>query len=177
VKKFIVGDQSWYLMGLMSNAPQLWYSLSNDGISFQPEQTLFSHLSQQDTNMVSLGFVTKGAQLLGALYGADGTTDLTGNQIFGRWLQKRVVFIDSSGSTYATQGSYGPDRQWFQTATSNSFQGTMIVLAEDGVTALGSGFVTLSAGKSYLPPCLDGAFKECRVYAKGVRLWVHLPNN
>jgi hypothetical protein len=149
VKKFVVGSQSWYLMGLMSNAPQLWYSLSNDGVTFQREQTLFFHQSPQDTNMVSLNFVTKGNQVLGVLYGADGTPDLTGNQIFGRWLQKQVILIDSAGSTYAAQGSYGPDRQWFQAPGSGSFQGTMVVLAEDGVTAIGSGSVTLSAGKSY----------------------------
>jgi hypothetical protein len=53
------------------------------------EMATFFHPSQQDANMVSRGFVTKGSQLLGALYGADGTTDLTGNQIFGRWLEKK----------------------------------------------------------------------------------------
>jgi hypothetical protein len=101
VKKFVVGSQSWYLMGLMSNAPQLWYSLSNDGLTFLPEQTLFPHQSLQDLSMDSLGFVTSGSRLLGVLYGANtGSRDnqQADNKIFARWLQKRVVFIDSTGN-------------------------------------------------------------------------------
>jgi hypothetical protein len=50
---------------------------------------------------------------------------------------------------YAAQGGYGPDRQWFQAPTNGTLEGTMIVYAEDGVTPLGSSFVTLSAGKAY----------------------------
>jgi hypothetical protein len=152
VKKFVVGSQSWYLMGLMSNAPQLWYSLSNDGLTFLQEQTLFPHQSLQDLSMDSLGFVTSGSRLLGVLYGANtGSRDnqQADNKIFARWLQKRVVFIDSTGNMYAAQGGYGPDRQWFPAPASGFLEGTMVVYAEDGVTPLGSSFVTLSAGKAY----------------------------
>jgi hypothetical protein len=152
VKKIVVGGQTWYLMGLNSNAAQLWYSLSNDGITFLPEQTLFPHQSIQDPSMDSVGFVTSGSRLLGALYGANTGNpgdQLADNKIFARWLQKRVVFIDSSGNMYAAQGSYGPDRQWFQAPTNGTLDGTMIVYAEDGVTPLGSSTVILSAGKAY----------------------------
>jgi hypothetical protein len=152
VKKFVVGGQTRYLMGLMSNAAQVWYSLSNDGATFQPEQTLFSHLSSQDTSMVSVNFVISGSRLLGVLYGANaGTPDsqLASNQIFSRWLQKRVLITDSAGVQYSAQGGYGPDRQWFQAPASGSLEGTMVVYAEDGVTLLGSSVVTLTAGKAY----------------------------
>jgi len=67
--------------------------------------------------MVSVNFVISGSRLLGVLYGANaGTPDsqLASNQIFSRWLQKRVLITDSSGVQYLAQGGYGPDRQWFQ---------------------------------------------------------------
>ena len=102
--------------------------------------------------MDSLGFVTSGSRLLGVLYGANtGSRDnqQADNKIFARWLQKRVTLIDSAGSTYAAQGGYGPDRQWFPAPASGFLEGTMVVYAEDGVTLLGSSFVTLTAGKAY----------------------------
>jgi hypothetical protein len=151
VVKFVVGGKSWYVMGLMSNAPQLWYSLSNDGVTFAHEQTLFTNLSTVDTSIASVGFVTQGDRILGALYGANtGTPDevQSDNQIYARWLQKRLVLKDSSGNQ-STGMSYGPDRQWFQAPASGSFTGTADVYAEDGVTLLGSGNVALTAGKSY----------------------------
>jgi hypothetical protein len=102
--------------------------------------------------MDSVGFVTKRNQLLGALYGANtGSPDnqLSDNQIYARWLQKKVVITDFSGAQYSAQGSYGPDRQWFQGSSSGNLEGTMVVYAEDGITPLGSSLVTLTAGKSY----------------------------
>jgi len=152
VNKFVVGGQTWYLMGLMSNAPQLWYSLSNDGLTFAPTQTLFTNLSSLDTSMDTVSFVTKGSQVLGTLYGANtGTPDnqLSDNAIFARWLQKKLVITDSSGVQYFAQGSYGPDRQWFQLNPLTPLEGTMVVYAEDGLTPLGSNVVNLVGGKSY----------------------------
>jgi len=152
VNKFVVGGQTWYLMGLMSNAPQVWYSLSNDGLTFAPEQTLFTNLSSLDTSMDTVSFVTKGNQALGTLYGANtGTPDnqLADNAIFARWLQKKVVITDFSGVQYVAQGSYGPDRQWFQGTVVTGLEGTLVVYAEDGLTPLGSNVVSLAAGKSY----------------------------
>ena len=138
-------------MGLHFNDQSLFYALSNDGITFSPEQTLFSHLSSQDFNMVAVGFVVKTGELLGVLYGADaGAPDgsLTDNQIFARWLQKKVVVVDSSGNQILVQGSYGPDRQQFA-ISSSSLQGTIWVYAEDGLTPLAAGPVQLAAGQSY----------------------------
>ena len=152
VNKFVVANQTWYLMGLMSNAPQVWYSLSNDGLTFGPQETLFTNLSSLDTSMDTVSFVTRGSQVLGTLYGANtGTPDnqLSDNSIFARWLQKKVVVTDSSGTQYFTQGAYGPDRQWFATPASGSLNGTVVVYAEDGVTILASNVVSLTAGKSY----------------------------
>jgi len=149
VQKFIVNSTGWYLMGLHHNDQSLRYSLSNDGVNFLPEQTLFSHLSAQDLYIVAVGFVTRGDQLLGVLYGASAVDTLDRNQIFARWLQKSIVITDSSGVVYFAQGGYGPDRQWFPAPASGSLEGTMVVYAEDGVTPLGSSFVTLTSGKAF----------------------------
>src|ERR1700730_2717 len=72
VKKFTVTGQSWYLMGLVGADPKqsIFFSLANDGITFNPQHVLFQNVSAQDRYIVALGFVTKGTQLLGALYGA-----------------------------------------------------------------------------------------------------------
>jgi hypothetical protein len=154
VKKITVSGQSWYLMGLVEADPKLsiFYSLSKDPANFPSQQTLFNHLYALDTNIVAMSFVTRGSQVLGVLYGADQGTpsgDLTGNAIFGRWLQKKVVITNALGLQYFAQGSYGPDRQWFQGSSSGTLEGTMVVYAEDGITPLGNSLVTLAAGKSY----------------------------
>jgi hypothetical protein len=148
VKEIQVNGQSWYLMGLHYNSQSVWFSLSNDGTSFTAEQTLFNNLSSQDLNIVAVGFVMKGNQLLGTLYGATAVPTLDQNQIFARWLQKKVVIVDSSGAQYSLKGSYGPDRQWFQ-AQSRGNQGTILVYDDDGVTPLASGTANFVPGNAY----------------------------
>ncbi len=148
VKKFTVGGTTWYVMGVHFNGELVRYSLSSDGVSFAPEQILFPHLSAQDRYMVAVDFVTQGDKLLGVLYGASAVASLDQNQIFARWLQKKVVLVDSSGNQIPVQGSYGPDRQQFA-ISSGSLRGTIWVYAEDGLTPLATGQVQLAAGQSY----------------------------
>jgi hypothetical protein len=149
VKKITVSGQSWYLMGFVEIDPKqsATYSLSKDGRNFPSEQILFKNTSGQDLYIVALGFVLKGNRLLGALYGASAVETLDQNQIFARWLQKKVVIHDNAGTTQETSGSYGPDRQWFTVL--QSLVGTISVYAEDGVTPLAAGSVSISAGKAY----------------------------
>jgi hypothetical protein len=71
------------------------------------------------------------------------------DQIFARWLQKKVVITDSSGVQYTSRIGYGPDRQWFQSPASGSIQGTITVYAEDGITPLAKGSVNVSGGNAY----------------------------
>jgi hypothetical protein len=149
VKKFTVNGTGWYLMGLHNNDQSLRYSLSNDGVSFGSEQTLFNQLTPQDLYMVALGFVTRGNEVLGVLYGASAVENLDQNRIFTRWLQKKMMIKDSKVVQYFSQSAYGPDRQWFQTPASGSLEGTMVVYADDGVTPLGSSLVSLTTGKAY----------------------------
>jgi hypothetical protein len=95
-------------------------------VATDPKQTTFQrqrelsrpaspvHSSGVDFYIVSVGFVLKTNQLLGSLYGASAVPTLDQNEIFARWLQKKTVIVDTAGNQYSPQGSYGPDRQWFQ---------------------------------------------------------------
>jgi hypothetical protein len=127
------------------------YSLSNDGMQFGPEQTLFA-LAQgaQDSFGVTPAFVTRSGHVLGVLYGANPQDLLSATDaIFARWLQKKVEVVNSNGIAVAARGAYGPDRQWFAADGSGKLQGTIHMFAEDGVTPLATGSIDLSAGKAY----------------------------
>ena len=78
VKKFQVGGKNWYVMALYiervaldPNPPTFSYSLSNDGITFGPENRLFGGTLPQDQFVTTPAFVTKGSSILGVLYGAN----------------------------------------------------------------------------------------------------------
>lgn len=157
IKKFLVGGRTWYLMALYIEeatvgsvlSPSFSYSLSNDGITFGPEHLLFGGASPQDHFVMTPAFVTSSGSILGVLYGANPVDLLSSNQIFARWLQKKLVITDISGTQYSPRGGYGPDRQWFSAPTSGSLLGTIVVYAEDGVTPLAGGSVNLAAGNAY----------------------------
>ncbi len=156
VKKFQVAGKSWYLMTLyvnlnVPNAPILSYSLSNDGIQFGPEQELFAGAFPQDQFLITPAFVTRGNRILGVLYGADSTSLIQAQDaIFARWLQRKMVVTDGTGTQVAIQGGYGPDRQWIQAPLSGSLNANLSVYAEDGITPLGKGTVSLNAGQAYM---------------------------
>jgi hypothetical protein len=157
VKKFQVGSKSWYVMLLYIERgatpvpdPVFSYSLSNDGIAFGAESSLFGGLLPEDHFVTTPAFVTKGGSILGVLYGANPLDLLNAaNQIYARWLQKKVVITDSSGAQSLLQGGYGPDRQWFEAPPTGFLQGTITVYAEDGVTPVSVGSVNVSGGKAY----------------------------
>ena len=157
VKKFQVAGKNWYVMALYiervatdPNPPTFSYSLSNDGITFGPEFTLFGGAYPEDQFVTTPAFVTSGSSILGVLYGANPVDVLNAaDQIFARWLQKKVVITDSSGVQYTSQIGYGPDRQWFQSPASGSIQGTITVYAEDGITPLARGSVNVSGENAY----------------------------
>ena len=156
VKQFTVAGKTWYVMTLYTervstdpNPPSFSYSLSNDGLQFGPEHMLFGSGSPQDLFLTTPAFVTRNGSILGVLYGANPVDLLSAtNQIFARWLQKKVVLRDSSGNEVPLTGGYGPDRQRFA-ILSSSLQGTIWVYDEDGLTPLASGQVTIAAGQSY----------------------------
>jgi hypothetical protein len=157
VKRFTASGKNWYLMTLYvervepdPTAPVFTFSLSNDGITFGPEQDLFAGASAADKFIQTPSFVTRGDSVLGVLYGANPTDLLAAtSQIFSRWLQKKVVITDSTGAPVPLEGAYGPDRQWVRLPASGSMTGNVALYADDGVTPLGRGTVDLTAAQSY----------------------------
>lgn len=137
VKRFDAPQGHCWLMGLHMNREGLWYSLSDDGDSFEPEKPLLTHNGPEDRYIVALGWVTDGNRLLGVLYGAGAVPELNRNRIFARWLQKKVVFTSVDGTVCAPEGALGPDRQQIRIPEGVNPEGTLQVFAEDGVTALG----------------------------------------
>ncbi len=137
VKKLHAQDKPVYLMGLHMNGDKLWYSLSGDGMKFEAPRTLARNLGDADRYIVAIGWVTRGNRVLGFLYGAGAVPELCRNRIFGRWLQRKVVFVESDGTRYEPSGALGPDRQIINIPQGKELDGTFEVYAEDGVTLLG----------------------------------------
>lgn len=149
VKEFKSGGKDWYVMGLHKNTNTLWYSLSNDGRTFEEQRILFRHLGKQDRYIVAVGFVVKGNSLLGVIYGAGAIPALDRNRLFARWLQKKIVVVGKDGSRHLAEGSLGPNRQWLKVPGPGQLNGTMEVMAGDGVTPLGKVEVSLTSGNVY----------------------------
>jgi hypothetical protein len=155
VKKFCVGrDEAWYLMGLHLNGDRLWYALSPDGTSFDPQRVLCTKLGDADAHIVSVGFVVAGAQeaagrrVLGFLYGAGAAPSLDANRIFARWLQKRVV-ITIGDEQCGPNRAIGPDRQIVKLPRAANVP--LELYAEDGVTLVGRSAATrFEPGHAYL---------------------------
>ncbi|QDU72263.1 hypothetical protein [Mucisphaera calidilacus] len=154
VKKFIVGDQPYYLMGLHMNGPRLYYALSTDGSSFPATHILFTHNGPEDRYIVAIGWVTVGDQdkpgrkIIGTLYGAGAIWALDHNRIFARWLQKKLVFQSDDGLTITGSSAIGPDRQLLSLGGSSQ-TGTLHLYAEDGITHLASTRVELEPETAY----------------------------
>jgi hypothetical protein len=140
VKKFRIGDASWYLMALHHNGDRLWYALSRDGRSFAPQRVLCTRQGEADAFMVAVGFVVSGEQekprrrVLGILYGAGAKPSLDANRIFARWLQKRVV-LTAGDDLYESSQARGPDAQIVRLP--RDVTAPLELYAEDGVTLIG----------------------------------------
>lgn len=135
VRKFAGAGKPCYLMALHANTNALWYALSADGMRFGAEHRMAEPLGGDDRYIVAVGWVTKGERLLGFLYGAGPIPALTRNQIYARWLQKKLVFTDAGGKVTEATQALGPDRQ-ILTLGRDAVEGTLEVFTEDGTTAL-----------------------------------------
>ena len=129
VKKFRVGADCYYLMGLHENRRRLWQTISTNGLAFPPARELLAHLDAADAYIVALGWVTRGAQespgrrLLGVLYGAGPVSALDQNRIYARWLQKRVDFVARDGTRISGTRALGPGQQLLDFAGSPARRG------------------------------------------------------
>lgn len=137
VKRFDTPEGPVWLMGLHRNREALWYALSGDGETFDPEHQLLHHADETDRYIVALGWVTEGNRVLGVLYGAGEVPQLYRNRIFARWLQKRVAFTAEDGTVHEPVTAMGPDRQLIPLPDGMPANGTLQVFAEDGTTPLG----------------------------------------
>lgn len=164
VKKFQVDGKPWYVMALhkkgdvgltAKDADKLWFSLSNDGRTFDDEQNMVRAREEIDRYIFAVGFVTRKDRILGVLYGAGPTVLCNRNQIFGYWLQKRVVltakpgYSEGNGAEYVAQGALGPDRQWIKLPLGQPFEGTLTLYRDDGITSLATVPVSLKPGCVY----------------------------
>jgi hypothetical protein len=156
VKKFRVGEDTFYLMGLHQNGAVLWQTISTNSLAFGPAQLLFTNLGAADRYIVALGWVTKGSEdspgrkLLGVLYGAGPVTTLDQNQIYARWLEKRVVFVTGPRHRYSATQALGPDRQLLEIPVGTSRRGHFEIYAEDGETLLVTGpEQEIKSGRTY----------------------------
>lgn len=156
IKKFRVGDESWYLMGLHMNTGRIFYSVSRDGLDFPEARELHSHRDADDRYMVAVGWVVRGdqeeggRQLLGVLYGAGAVPSLDQNRIFATWLQKKAVFVTADGRRLEPTRAFGPDRQHLVTDDKEPLTGRIELYAEDGKTLIATtDAVTLEPGRAY----------------------------
>jgi hypothetical protein len=137
MKKFDVGGEAFYLMGLHRNADRLWYAWSGDGMRFEGERELGMHLDETDRYIVAIGWVVQGDRLLGYCYGAGAVRELNRNRIFARWLQKKVVFVDEDGGRHEPTRALGPDCQMIPLGQGKAMSGHFEVFAEDGERLVG----------------------------------------
>jgi hypothetical protein len=153
VKKFRVGDGSWYLMGLHANTDRLCYALSRDGKTFSPQRELCARQGKADAFMVAVGFIvageqeTSGRRVLGFLYGAGAAPSLDANRIFARWLQRRIV-LTAGDELFESSRAVGPDGQLVRLP--HPVTVPLEIYAEDGVTLIGRSAATqFVPGKAY----------------------------
>jgi hypothetical protein len=171
VKKFTIAGKSWYLMALhkkgdvglsQKDVNKTFYSLSNDGHNYNKENLLISSRAELDRNIFAVGLVTQKDRVLGVLYGAGPSSRSNRNQIFGYWLQKRILLTANRagrGAEYEAEAALGPDRQLIKLPpvlppladepVNINFEGTLTIFAEDGITPLGTQPVTLKPGNVY----------------------------
>lgn len=77
---------------------------------FPAHQVALTNKDDSDKYIVSEGFVSDGMRLFGILYGAGSASTLDENRIFGRWLQKKIIFQNDHVRWGDVEEAYGPDR-------------------------------------------------------------------
>ncbi|MGH8082374.1 MAG: discoidin domain-containing protein [Lysobacter sp.] len=109
-KAFGAGSTKQYMAAFHLNGDRLWYSVGQSLTQFPSAQTLFPHYDAADRYITSVGLVTDGARLYGALYGAGADVGLASNRIFAAWLQKKVIFESERSRWGDIEGARGPDK-------------------------------------------------------------------
>ena len=88
-----------------------FFTLSNDGHKFGKRKvSLVQSAGELDRNIFAVGLVTRKDRVLGVLYGAGPSNRSNRNQIFGYWLQKRILLTANragKGAEYEAEAALG----------------------------------------------------------------------
>ena len=123
MKKFTVDGKDWYVAAFhqkgdaaptqedvdktLVQSVERWQDLRQGAFMVKARE-------EMDRNIFAVGYVADKDRMLGVLYGAGPSNRSNRNQIFGHWLQKRILLTADRagrGAEYEAQGALGPDRQ------------------------------------------------------------------
>ncbi|HEX4417236.1 MAG TPA: hypothetical protein VH165_05015 [Kofleriaceae bacterium] len=136
LKAFDFHGTRYYLSAYHNNGAAAYASLSTSIASPAAPSVLFNRSGSADSFITSVGLVTDGARLYGALYGASPVSTLDQNRIFASWLQRKVTFQNASTVLAANQAN-GPDTLYvYMTAGQDVESGALNVFDTDGTTLL-----------------------------------------
>lgn len=136
IVSFEVGGARRYLTAYHNNGPAAYFSLGASLASPPLPAVLFGRAGGADAHITSVGLVSDGTRLWGALYGASAVSSLDQNRIFATWLQRKAVF--QSASTYlAASQAYGPSSlHVYMAAGQGTETGRFSIYDTDGTTLL-----------------------------------------
>ncbi|MEO8801242.1 MAG: hypothetical protein ABI551_25340, partial [Polyangiaceae bacterium] len=148
LKGFTYGGSTYWVGAYHFNGQHVWLTVS-ESLTAAPASTVaFDNAGSADMYIVAVGLVQNGARLYGALYGAGAVTALDHNRIFAEWLQKKVIFVNSSVRWGDVERAKGPDEVDVLTAEASSLEtGRFEIYDTDNVRLLyRSPKVTMRAG-------------------------------
>jgi len=147
-KAFTYGGTTYYVGAFHYNDQIVRLSVGTSLTSIGPLSVAFNATGAPDLYITSAGLVQDGTRLYGILYGAGPDPSLTQNRIFARWLQKKVIFKNSSVQWGDSEHGFGPHAiRLFLAANDNVETGNFYVYDSDGTTLLyTSPTVTMRSG-------------------------------
>jgi hypothetical protein len=136
LKSFDFRGTRYYLSAYHNNGPAAYVSLTTSIASPAVPSVLFPRSGSADNFITSVGWVSDGTRLFGALYGASAVSSLDQNRIFAAWLQRKVTFQNPSTFFGANQAN-GPDVLYvYMTPGQGVETGTFNIYDTDGTTLL-----------------------------------------
>jgi hypothetical protein len=136
IKSFVFGGTRYYLSAYHNNGASTYFSLNTTLASPAAPSVLFNKTGSADNFITSVGLVSDGSRLYGALYGASAVSSLDQNRIFASWLQRKVTFQNAATFLGANQ-SVGPDTLYMLMVNGQSVEtGTFAIFDTDGTSVL-----------------------------------------
>ncbi|MEO8799757.1 MAG: hypothetical protein ABI551_17820, partial [Polyangiaceae bacterium] len=122
LKGFSYGGSTYWVGAYHFNGQHVWLTVSESLMAAPASTVAFDNAGSADMYIVAVGLVQNGARLYGALYGAGAVTTLDHNRIFAEWLQKKVIFANSSVRWGDVERAKGPDEVDVLTAEASSLE-------------------------------------------------------